>query len=196
MTVAMRLTSAILCGAAFLALLALQFLPWANVRSEGSTMEGGTYFGFTAPDVTIPAMEVRLSTWDLETRSGGREHDLGWYSDDLEDDDGDDTGLTLIRVAIPLLLAGLAAVLVGGLLTLLMRGIAGPVVALVGGVVATVGTILFANGVDEVFEGADYSWLAGLYVAILACALAVAGGVLGLLDRDEPVVGRGAGSAA
>ena len=192
----MRLTSGILSGAAVLALAILQFVPWASVEREGGSTPDMTFFGYTVEGTSWPGSEVRLTTWDLEARWGGSQSDLGWYSDEVEGDDGPGTGLKLIRAAIPLLLAGLAAALVGGLLTLLARGIAGPVATLVGGLVLIVGTVLFANGVDEVFEGADYSWLVGLYLAIAACVLTVAGGVLGIVGhRDEPLGSRGGAPA-
>lgn len=193
---ALRAVSSLLSGVAVLALVVLQFVPWANVEQEGGSTPDMTYFGYTVEGTTWPDSEARATTWNLEYRFGERESDMGWYSDEVEGDDGPGDGLKLIRVAIPFLLAGLAAALVGGLLILLMRGIAGPVTALVGGALLAVGTAIFANGVDEVFDGSDYTWLAGLYLAVAACALTLAAGVVGLLGRDEATVGSRGGVAA
>jgi hypothetical protein len=185
----LRTTSVILCGVAFAALLTLQFLPWANYEQEGGSTPGATYMGFTMPGTSWPDSEVRATTWNLEMSMGGSERDEGWYSNDLEDDDGDDAGLTMLRSAIPLLLVALAGFAAAGLLLLLVRGPLGSIVALSSGVVLLVATVLFANGVDEVFDGVDYTWLAGLYVAIAACVVGLVGGTLGLVARnDEPRV--------
>jgi hypothetical protein len=173
-----------LLGASVLLLLVLQVLPWAHVKVEPTTVPGFGAYGFSSPSYTVGGGTGTATTWNLQWSSdNGANHDEGWYSSDLTDGGGDHTDVYLIRAAIPILLAGTALGLAAALATFLSRGALGPVLGLAAALLLTVGTILFANGADELFEGSPYIWLAGFYVAIAACALALAGGVVGLAGR-------------
>src|SRR5690242_1157002 len=109
--VSFRFLSVLLTGVAFAALLSLQFLSWANVHLEGGSTPSQSYFGVTVPGSSWPDSTTKATTWNVEWHAGRTHSDEGWYSNDLEDDgdDADNTGLTMVRVAVPLLLTGLVA---------------------------------------------------------------------------------------
>lgn len=173
-----------LLGTAVLLMLALQVLPWAHVKVEPTNVPGYSGFGFSSPSYTVGGGTGTATTWNVEWQgSNGADSDEGWYSDDMTDGNGDHTDVYLIRTAIPILLTGTALGLAAALTTLLSRGALGPVLGLASALLLIVGTVLFANGVDEFFDGVHYTWLAGFYVAIAACALGLAGGVVGLAGR-------------
>jgi hypothetical protein len=185
----LRTLSGALLGASILLLLVLQVLPWAHFKAPASTVPGFTSPYFSQPSYTVGGGTGTATTWNVKWTGGnGASSDEGWYSSDMTDGNGDHTDVYLIRTAIPILLAGAALGLAAALITLLARGVLGPVLGLAAALLLTVGTILFANGVDEFFEGTSYTWLAGFYVAIAGCALALAGGVVGLAGRQaEPM---------
>jgi hypothetical protein len=161
-------------------LLLVQFLSWGGVAAEG-----GTVFGFDFPD-----SEVDAHTWTMKARAGDDTHSESWYSDEMEDDDegdDDDPGLTQIRFGIPFLLAGLVVTALGSILALAARGGSGAIVLLVGGLLAAAGTTLFILGVSQMFDGAQ-EWEASYYLAIAGSAVAVLGGVVGLVGQNRQAV--------
>jgi hypothetical protein len=190
----LRSLSGALAGTAVLLLLVLQVLPWAHVKVEPTTVPGFAAYGFSSPPTTVGGGTGTATTWNMKWTSGnGASRDEGWYSSDMTDGNGGDhNDVYLIRTAIPLLLAGAALGLAGALVTLLSRGILGPVLGLAAALLVVVGTVVFANGADEFFEGIHYTWLAGFYVAVAACALSLAGGVVGLVGRNEQATRTGA----
>jgi len=170
----LKMTSGALGIAGALCLLLVQFLSWGGVSQEG-----GSAFGFSFPD-----SEVEAHTWSMQARSGSDEHSESWYSDDMEDDEGDTPGLAQVRIGAPLLLGGLIVAGLGAVLALAARGGAGAMVLLAGGILAALGTTMFILGVGEMFDG-EQDWAASYYLAILGCVLAVLGGVLGLVGQNR-----------
>jgi hypothetical protein len=185
----LRTLSGALLGASVLLLLVLQVLPWAHVQAPTTTVPGFSSPYFSQPSHTVGGGTGTATTWNMRwTTPNGASSDKGWYSDDMTDGNGDHTDVYLLRTAIPILLAGAALGLAAALTALLTRGALGPVLGLVAALLLIVGTVLFANGVDEFFDGTSYTWLPGFYVAIAGCALALAGGVVGLAGRQaEPM---------
>ena len=151
-------------------LVLVQFLPWGGISEFG--FEGNAY------------------TWEMEFRGEGAffgeeefSESESWYSEEIEDGEGEsapDEDVTKIRIAIPLLLAGLLLIALGAVLGFTLRGRAAGVLLLLGGVVAAVGVVLFAVAVDSIFES-DQDWGAAFYLAIAGSALGLLGGVLGLV---------------
>ena len=172
-----KTTSAALSGLAVLALVAVQFMPWAHYDTDG-----GSAFGFSFPDTSIVT-----STWKVKVESGGSATDEGWYSDDAKDYSPGDSNLMLIRIAVPLVLVALIGSALACLLSLNSRS--GPVIAVVTAVFAIAGTVLMIMGLEDFYGDAAQAWGPSYYAAMLACIGLVAGGVLGLTS------GRSAGAS-
>ena len=170
-----RTVVAVLGVLAAIALILVQFLPWAGVEADG--------FGGSAQSTAY--------TWKTEGSFSGfgfsGSDKTSWYSDDLQDDDGETPSeVQQIRIAIPVLLGGLLLVAVGALLAFLARG-PGALLILVGGILAAIATGLFGFALDGMYDS-DQDWAASFYLAIAASALAVGGGIVGMAG------GRGASS--
>lgn len=165
-----RTTVAILGTLAAVCLVLVQFLPWGGTSDS--------FFGASA--------EVEAYTWKMEVSGEGFGSDFSdkenWYSgefDDAEEDEEEfDTYLLQIRIAIPFLMAGLVLCAVGAIVGFMGRG-PSALLVLLGGIAATVATVLFAIAVDGMFDS-DQDWGASFYLAIAACALAIIGGIVGL----------------
>lgn len=163
----MRTTAGVLGALAAVALVLVQFMPWGGVA--------GSAFGTT--------FKADAYTWHMEASGsspfGSGSDKTNWYDDEVDDDEDTAGDVTNIRIAIPLILAGLLAVALGGILAFVTRGGAAGAVLLVGGILAAIGTTLFALGVDGLFDS-DQDWAASFYLAIAASALGLVAGVLGL----------------
>ena len=169
----LRTAAAIVGILGALCLALVQFLPWGGVEESGG--------GFT--------VSGKAYTWRMESSGSGSFGGFGefsesdstnWYSDEAHDgDDDQDAHVLKVRIAIPLLLAGLLLGALGGLLGFVSRGAAAGILLLVGGVLAAAGTILFAMAVDGLFDS-EQDWGASFYLAIAASALGLVAGVLAL----------------
>ena len=159
----LKLAGALCAVVGAICLVLVQFLPWGGVSESGG--------GFSA--------EVTSYTWKAESSGSfggfGGSESHGWYDNDADDADG----VGQIRTAIPFLLAGLVIAAIGAVVAF-GRSAAGPIVVLVGALVAAVGLVLFAMGTDTFYDG-EQDWAASFYLAIAGCALAILGGVLGLM---------------
>ena len=171
----LKTTSAALAGVAVLAMIVVQFAPWAEFETSGSS-GGGSFGGFDFPSFDFD-MTVTSFTWGAESTVNGQSDHTNWYDSDMDDSDG----VGALRAAIPVLLIGSVIVLAGALLAAGRAGSAGGILTLVGGVVLAIGTTLFGIGTDTFYDSADYSWAASFYLAIVACALAIGGGVVALM---------------
>lgn len=170
---ALRTAAAIVGIAGAVCLVLVQFLPWGGVEESGG--------GFS--------VSGKAYTWRMESSGSGSFGGFGefsdsdstnWYSDEAHDgDDGQDADVLKVRIAIPLLLVGLLLGALGAILGFVTRGPSAGVLLLVGGVLATAGTVLFAMAVDGLFES-DQDWGPSFYLAITASALGLVGGVLAL----------------
>ena len=163
-----RMLVAVLGVLSAIALVVVQFTPWGGIDQGG--------------------FEVNAYTWKLEMSaegffgSGEFSDKQGWYSDEVEENeesDADHSDLTKIRIAIPLLGAGLLLAAVGALLAFLGRG-PSPLLLLVGGVLTAVATVLFGLALDSMFDS-DQDWGASFYLAIAASAMALVGGIVGMV---------------
>jgi hypothetical protein len=175
----LKTTAAALAGLAVLAMIVVQFVPWASFQ-QSSSSGGGNFGGFSFPGFSFD-VKVTSNTWNAKTTVNGETDTTSWYDGDLSDTDG----VGLLRAAIPVLLAGALALLVGTLLAAARGGTAGSVVCLAAGVLLAVGTTLFIVGTHQFYDDADFTWGGSFYVAIVACLLAIAGGVLGLVDGNR-----------
>lgn len=174
-----RILVAILGVLSAIALVFVQFLPWGGVSQS--------LFG--------ASFDVDAYTWRMQASGEGFGGDFedseNWYTGDFDEDDeedgssADDADLMKIRIAIPLLSAGLLLAAVAAILGFMARG-PGALLLLIGGIVVAVGTALFALAVDSIFES-DHDWGASFYLAIAASAMALIGGIVGLVGG-----GRGA----
>jgi hypothetical protein len=171
----LKTTSAALAGVAVLAMIVVQFVPWAQFETSSSS-PGGSFGGFSFPGFEFD-MEVTSFTWGVESAVNGESEHTSWYDGDMDDSDG----IGALRTAVPVLLVGSVIVLAGALLGAARPGSAGPVLTLAGGVVLAIGTTLFGIGTDSFYDTADYSWTASFYLAIVASALALVGGILSLM---------------
>lgn len=160
----LKLASALLAAVGALCLVLVQFLPWGGVQTEGFSG-----FGFD-----FPGAEVDSYTWQVDA-NGQNE---GWYSGDMDDADG----VGMIRTAIPFLLAGLVVTTLGAVVAF-ARANTGGIVSLVGGILALTGLVLFAMGTDTFYDS-NQDWAASFYLAIAGTALALVGGVLGILSSN------------
>lgn len=153
-------------------LVLVQFMSWGGVS--------GSFFGAT--------YDVDAYTWHMEASGdssfGSGSDKTNWYADDDERDEEADGEVAQIRLAIPLLLVGLVLAALGGILGFSHRG--GPIgfLLLIGGILAAVGTIMFALAVDSLFDS-DQDWGASFYLALLASTLILVGGVLALTPRGK-----------
>lgn len=171
----LKTTSAVLAGLAVLAMIVVQFVPWATYEDSGTT-GGGNFGGFQMPSFDFE-FALNVNTWNLETEANGRDDTTSWYDGDLDETDG----VGLIRAAIPILLVSAVVVLVGTLLAMARGGATGSVILLAGGILLAIGITLFGIGTTEFYDDADFTWAASFYMAIVAAVLAVTGGVLGLM---------------
>lgn len=168
-----RTLVAVLATLAALALVLVQFLPWGGVS--------GSVFG--------ASFSGDANTWTMETSGSGFGSDFSdkenWYTGDFEDAEEDDeefrTYLMQVRIAIPFVIAGLLLSAVAAILAFMARG-PSALLLLVGGIAATAGTILFAIAVDGMFDS-DQDWGPSFYLGIVASALALIGGIVGLAGR-------------
>lgn len=175
----LKTTSAALAGVAVLAMIVVQFAPWAEFETSGSS-GGGSFGGFDFPGFDFD-MTLTSFTWGAESTVNGQSEHTSWYDGDMDDSDG----IGALRTAIPVLLVGSIVVLVGALLAAARPGSAGPVLTLAGGVLLAIGTTLFAIGTDSFYDTADYAWGASFYLAIVATALALGGGILALMAGNS-----------
>ena len=150
-----------------IALIVVQFLPWGGVDQMGFNMDAYTW-----------KMELagEFGGFDFSDQES-------WYSDEIDNQDegdqaADDADIMKIRFAIPLLGAGLLLAAVAALLGFLSRGPAA-LLLLIGGILAAIGTVLFALAVDSIFDS-DQDWGASFYLSIAAAAMALVGGIVGL----------------
>jgi hypothetical protein len=167
----LKTTSAALAGVAVLAMIVVQFVPWATFDFSTG--------GFSGFGINVPPSEgsIDANTWNNDVSSGSRSDTTSWYDGDMDDADG----VGMIRAAVPILLVGAVVTLVGALLVAARGNSLGAIVALVGGILLAIGTTLFGVGTGQFYGDADYHWAASFYLAIVACTLALAGGVLGLM---------------
>lgn len=162
----LKIAGALLAAVGALCLLLVQFLPWGGIE-----VEGGSAFGFS-----FPGADVDSYTWELQANS----EDEGWYSDDLDGEEG----VGQIRTAIPFLLAGLVVTAIGAIVAFVRSG-PGGIVVVVGSLLALTGLMLFAMGTDAFYDS-EQEWGAAFYLAIVGTALALIGGVLTLVARGSP----------
>lgn len=167
----LRTTAGVLGVLAAVALVLVQFLPWGGVSASFGGFGGSS----------------EAYTWHLEasgTAFGQTSSDrASWYSDDVEDDDSDEE-VRQVRIAIPLLLGGLALAALGGILALATRSGAASILLMLGGILAAIATLLFSLALDSLFES-EQEWAASFYLAIAGSALALVGGVLGLVAGNR-----------
>ncbi len=168
----LKTTSAALGAVAVLALVVVQFVPWATYEVSNS------FAGFDF-DASIEA-----GTWKVTAESGGGAQDESWFSDDAKEYSPGESDLTLIRIAIPVLLAGLVTALVGCLLTLTTRG-AGAVVTFIAAGLTIAATVLFAVGLEDFYGDAAHKWGVSFFLAIGTCALLLASGVTGVMQNSR-----------
>jgi hypothetical protein len=155
-----NLATAVLGLLAFLALLFVQGnVPWATEGSGDGTVH----------------------TWG-ETQSGSNflfsySSARGWYEGGWAD--ADQNAVTQFQVAAALVVLATAVLLIGCLLAFGGDGPQGSIVTLVGGLLASAGTLMFYLATLDLYDN-DASWQVGFYFAFAASLLGVAGGVLGL----------------
>jgi hypothetical protein len=175
----LKTSSVALAGIALLLLVLVQFLPWASYH-----VDGGSFFGTSFPD-----SEIEAGTWNVEASAGGGGSDESWYSDDAKEYSPGESELVQIRIAIPALLAGGVAILLGLVLNFGARGATGAVLTLSGGLLVTVATVLFAIGIEDFYGDAAYEWSLSFFFAIAACASGIVGGALGLVAGNREAQG-------
>ena len=151
---------------AFVALLIVQFnLPWADREESG--------FGATA--------QITVRTWDLEATGGFQGFSgtdtKGWYEGDWDDED--ENAVMQLQIGAPALVAGTVLLLVGTILSFTSRGSQGPILALVGGILAAAGTLLYFLASQDLLDN-EATWMVGFYLGLTATILGLAGGVVGL----------------
>lgn len=167
-----RMLVAVLGVLAAVALVVVQFLPWGGTEDFGFRMDAYTWKA---------EMSGEFGGFDFSNKEN-------WYTGDFEGegDEGmeiDDSDLLKVRIAIPLLSAGLLLAAVAGLLAFMSRGPAA-LLLLIGGILAAAGTVLFALAVDHMFDS-DQDWGAAFYIAIAASAMALIGGIVGLAGGNR-----------
>lgn len=169
----LRLTGGVLALVALVCLVLVQFLPWGT-QSQSS--------GGARAEVTAYTWESEMTASFLGT-SSSESH--GWYSSEWDDaDDDQKSAVTQIRIAIPILLAGLVLTAAGGLLFFLAGGGAGAIVTTIASLATVAATWLFAASLDDLFEG-NQEWGASFYLAIVGSGLALLGGILGLVAGNQ-----------
>ncbi len=175
----MKTTSSVLAGLAVILLVLVQFLPWATFETSSSS-EGGSFGGFDFPGFDFD-FQAWAHTWGVEQEVNGQSSDEGWYDNDFDDTDG----IGQIRTAIPMLLAATVVVFAGALLSATIKGAAGPITTLAGGVLLVIATVLFATGVNTAWDDVGFDWHVSFYFAITACLLVIAGGVMALIAGNH-----------
>jgi hypothetical protein len=157
-----RLAAAVLALVGAVALLVVQTnVPWAE-RSSGNEQTTARTWG-----------ETSSGNGFLFSYSGAK----GWYDSGWSDQDRN--AVQQLQIAAPLLLAGLALLLVGSVLAFSGPGSSGAGVALVGGLVAAGATVLYYLAIQDLFDN-NASWQGGFTLAIAGCVLGLAGGVVGM----------------
>lgn len=161
-----RVACAVLALLAFVALLIVQAnLPWATREDSG--------FGAEA--------EATVRTWDFKATGsfGGfsGSDTRGWYEGDWEDEDKN--AVTQLQIGAPALVAATVLLLVGTLLAFTSRGSQGAIIALVGGILAAAGTLLYFLASQDLLDN-EATWLVGFYLGLTATILGLAAGVVGL----------------
>jgi hypothetical protein len=163
----MKTTVAALAGISVILLVMVQFMPWGTWNQSG--------------------VEVEANSWNVEVESdflgfeGSDSH--GWYDDEADNEEG----VSQVRIAIPFLVAGSVAALLGAVLSFAVRGPAGPFAILTAALLLIVATVLYIQGINAFFgeNDADHEWAASFYMAITACALLTVAGVLGLVAGNR-----------
>lgn len=171
----LKTTSAALAGVAVLAMIVVQFAPWAHYETSSSSP--GFDFGFGTTPAFDFDVELTSFTWEAESTVNGESTDTNWYDNDMDDTDG----IGALRTAIPFLLVGTIVVLAGALLAMARPGSTGAIATLAGGVLLAVGITLFIVGTHTLYEDTDFTWQASFYLAIAACVLALGGGITALM---------------
>ena len=171
----MRTLAAALSGLAVVLLVVVQFTPWASYHLDGGS------FTFPGGAISGSDSDIDAKTWEVKYSSNGGSDTSSWYDSDNNDADG----IGQIRAAIPILLVGLVAGLAAMIVGLTVKGVVGPILALVAGLVTAAGIVLFAMGISSMWDGLDYQWVAAFYLAIAAAAALVIGGVLGLASGNR-----------
>ena len=124
-------------------------------------------------------------TWG-ETASGGfgffsYSENRGWYDGGWDDEDKSAVGQ--LQVAAPLFLAGAVVLLAGSLLAFRGDTPGASITALVGGILAAAGTLLYFIAIQDLY-GSGAALQPGFFLAFTGCLLGVAGGVIGLAARS------------
>ena len=163
----LRWTAIGLAGLAFVFLLLVQFVPFANFTT--------TFLSATA-DADAYAWEAKFHA---EGFGETADEETSWYDNDFDDDDG----IGQVRTAAPLLLAGCVLALVAALAPLRMPGV-GTGAAALSAILTGVAIYLFANGIKALFDG-QQDWGVGFYIAIVAAVLVAVAAVLGLVSRRQ-----------
>lgn len=163
-----RVACAVLALLAFVALLIVQAnLPWADREESG--------FGATS--------KLTIRTWDAEAEGSAfgfsGSDSRGWYDDGWEDEDRN--AVTQLQIAAPLLVAAAVLLLVGTILS--FTNGPGPLVTLVGGVLAAGGTVLYFLAAQDLLDS-DATWMAAFYLAVTGTILGVAGGAFGMASGN------------
>lgn len=168
---AARIASVVLGALGVTLLFVAQFVPYASYEDSSP---GGTFGGFTVPGFRF---EISATPWSAKSSAGGESESHSWYDSQADDTDG----VGLIRAGAPILAAGLALGAVGVLLVGLLRGAGGPLLTLVGAVLAATATVLLSIGMDQAFQDADYNWHVGFYFAIFGSALVLGAAIAGFM---------------
>lgn len=157
-----KLACAILALVGFVALLVVQTnVPWADSNGGGSKETARTW----------------RRTSDSNFLGFSSSNSKGWY--DSGWNDSDKNAVNQLQVAAPLVLAGLLLLLVGAILSFSAPGGGGPIITLVGGLVAAAGTVLYFLAIQDLFNN-NQTWQTGFYLAVAGTVLGLAGGVVGM----------------
>lgn len=167
-----RLIPTALALAACVALIVLQAnVPWAHVKQGGNNA----------------FIERTVTTWQdqgsMHFSGSSSGQSKGWFEGKW--DDNDQAAVAKFRVAAPLLVGAALLLLVGGLLVLTVRGPVAAILTLLGAVAAIVATVLYSIATQDLLGG-QQDWLAGFYIAIVACACGLVGGTLAFLPLSRP----------
>ena len=166
-----RVVCAVLALLALVAVLIVQAnLPWAEREESG--------FGADAAET------VRTWDWNRDTSFGGTvsgSETRGWYDDGWDDEDKN--AVTQLQIAAPLVIGSAALFLVGTILCFAVRGPSGPIVSLIGGLLAAAGSLLFYLASQDLLDN-EATWQAGLWLGATGAILGVAGGAFGLASGN------------
>jgi xanthosine utilization system XapX-like protein len=165
-----RVVCAVLALLGLVAVLIVQAnLPWADREESG--------FGATS--------HATIRTWDLKAEGSAfgfsGSDTKGWYDDGWDDEDKN--AVTQLQIAAPLVISSAALFLVGTILSFAMRGPSGPIVTLMGGILAAAGTLLFYLASQDLLDN-EATWQAGLWLGVTGAVLGVAGGAFGLASGN------------